>query len=426
MTPRPVPNRDAPPVPWLAVGAAAVAFFLVEHDLGASRRDEYYGVEQEALESAAAGQWGNRLGFTLLAAVGGAFLVRGNRPWHPRGMLPVLLAFLAGWCVVSAAWATDPARTARRLASLTFCLTGALGFARRLEGRELCWFVLALTAGFAALGVLAEGAQGTFRPFGGGRFAGTLHPNGQGTNCACLCLAAGTLMAAGERRRGLLVSLFVAGAVLLLATKSRTALAGMLLGLIGARVLRPSVSVVAAGFAGAWLLCCAALVAALAGVDPADWVSGRLTMGRMEEAGTLSGRTDLWAVLDGYARQRFWQGYGYGGFWTPARIDAVSGELYWGISSAHSAYYEAALGTGLVGLAALVAVLATGLRRAGQDYRATADPGAGLLFGILAYGTVQAFSESDLALPTHLTFLAACGLCRTALFFPEDAGRESR
>ena len=48
--------------------------------------------------------------------------------------------------------------------------------------------------------------------------------NGQGANCGFLCLAAGALLASGERHRRLLVGLFAIGLLLLLATKSRTTL----------------------------------------------------------------------------------------------------------------------------------------------------------------------------------------------------------
>jgi len=406
-------------VPWAAVALAGFAFFLVDHDLRSSLRDEYYGVEQDALEAAAgSGQWGNRIGFTVLAMAGGAFAARSTRLWQTRGVLPLVLLFFVGWSVVSVLWATDPGRTVRRLASLTFCFAGALGFARRLDGRELCWFVVALTAAFAGLGVLVECWLGTFRPFLGGRFAGTLHPNGQGANCAFLCLAAGALLASGERHRRWLVGLFVGGFILLLATKSRTSLAALLVGLVGARMLRPTPTVVATGFVGVWLLSLGALVASLLRVDLAGQAAGGLNMGRIEDTSTLSGRTELWEALDEYARQRPWIGYGYGGFWTPARIDAVSGDQYWAISSAHSAYYEALLGTGLVGLAALVLVLVVGLWRAGAEYRATADPGTGLLFAILIAEVIGGFSESDLVLPSFPAFLTACALCRIAFFVP--------
>ncbi len=339
-------------------------------------------------------------------------------------MLPVLLVVLVAWSVMSLLWATDAGRSIRRLASLTFCFAGALGFSRRLDGRELCWFVLALTAGFAGLGVLVEIALGTFRPFGDGRFAGTLHPNGQGANCAFLCLAAGTLLATEERHRRLLVGLFATGFLLLLATKSRTSLGAMLVALVGARLLRPTPAALAIGFAAVWLACVGAFGATLLGVDLAERADRSLNMGRAEETGTLSGRTELWEVLDDYARQRPWLGYGYGGFWTPTRIDAVSGDQYWGISSAHSAYYETALGTGLVGLGILVAVILAGLWRTGRNYRATADPGAALLFALLTAVVIQGFAESDLALPSFPAFLLACALCRVA-FFDSEAGRLS-
>jgi O-antigen ligase len=400
------------------VAAAVFAFFVADHDLGASLRDEFYGVEADALGEAAGGQWGNRIGFTALALTGAAFLRRADRPWRVRGVLPALLVLVAAWSLASIAWAPDTMRTARRLASLTFCYAGAVGFARRLGGSELCWFVIAVALMFAGFGILVELALGTFRPFVGGRFAGTLHPNGQGANCAFLCLAATTLLTTGDRHRRLLVGLIAFGLVMLLATKSRTALGALLLGAAGVRLLRPTPATIAAGFAAVWLACLGVVVATLLGADLAERASAGLNMGRIEETGTLSGRTDLWDLLDEYARQRPWLGYGYGGFWTPARIEAVSEDQYWGVSSAHSAYVETVLGTGRVGLVLLILVLVAGLLRAGGDFWTTADPGTGLLFGLLLVEVVQGFAESDMAVPSFSAFLLGCALCRVAFFGP--------
>jgi O-antigen ligase len=426
------PLAPAPPgadtrLLWLMVAVVGCAFFLIGHDLQASQRDEYYGMDREVLEAASSGNWENRIGFSLLALMGaGLLILGGSRPWHFEGLLPLLLVFFVAWCVASISWAIDPGRTVRRLGSLLFCFLGALGIARQLSGRDLCLFTLGLTAVYAILSLGMECLLGAFRPYAGDhRFAGTLHPNGQGLNCAFLCLAAALLLPGETRRRALLLGLFIAGAILLLLTRSRTSLAALLAALVVLRCLRPSPRSIALGLFLTWSVTASLLFASLIGVDIAEQFTGTLFMGRQEDPGTLSGRTELWEELASYSRRYPWIGCGYGGFWTAQHIDEVSSTLYWGISSAHSSYVEAILTIGLIGTGALLLVVVAGLWRGGRDYFATADPGSGLLVGFLVYGLIQGFLESDLGLPTFLTFLTACGLSRLA-FFRNQFGLDSR
>ena len=89
--------------------------------------------------------------------------------------------------------------------------------------------------------------------------------------------------------------------------------------------------------------------------------AGVVSMARPDsELITLTGRVPLWR--DGllpYIAQRPLQGYGYGAFWTPQNIWAVSGAVQWPVMEANSAYVEMALNLGVVGLALFVAMAVT-------------------------------------------------------------------
>jgi O-antigen ligase len=409
----------------LAALAAAVvlgvAFFLTEHNVLTSKL-EAYGTTAEELEAqAAGGKWTNQVGFSLVGLLGlGLLASRGGRPVSLTGALPWLVLAAVAWCLASALWSVDPPRTAKRGAILLLCLLGALGVARRLSPRDLCLLAVVTTAAYAAVGLAAELALGTFLTAPDEyRFAGSLHPNGQGTNAALLCLAAFCLLSgtdAGKGGKGLLVALLVFGAGLLLLSKSRTALAALTLSVLALRGLRPSGRFVAAGLSLLWLAGALALTGLLAGLDVGEEALALLSLGRAEHVGTLTGRTELWPELLPYIQKRPLLGYGYGAFWDEAHIEDVSSTVYWGLSSAHSVYVDAVLGLGLVGGAALALAALAGLARSAIRYRAAGGAGQAFAFALLLYGLIDGVAESDFIAPSFATFLAGCGLCRLAFF----------
>ena len=397
--------------------ALALAFYCTEHNLFISKM-EMFGTNKEDLEkNATGGKLANQFGFSLVATVGVVLLARGGRRWRFNGLLPLLLPCFLAWCLTTALWSADPARTVKRVGILAFCFLGALGVGRRLRPRDLCVLALSVTATYAAIGLGAEVALRTLKLSGEYRFAGTLHPNGQGANCALLCLSAVCLLTSGSRHRGLLIALLVFGAGLLVLTKSRTACAALLVGLLALRCLRPSPRVVAATLVAAWFLGILALLAVLAEVDFKE-AGGVLLLGRAEHVGTLTGRTELWPELLPYAKKRLLLGHGYGAFWSADRVEEVSSIVFWGLSSAHSAYLDAVLGFGLVGTGILALVVLAGLVRAGKLYRATGDAGYALMFALLIYGLLDGIAESDFLAPSFVPFITGCGLAHLAYFRP--------
>jgi O-antigen ligase len=74
---------------------------------------------------------------------------------------------------------------------------------------------------------------------------------------------------------------------------------------------------------------------------------------------TLTGRTELWSALVGWAQQRPWLGYGYGGFWDPQAMMSGAVATERGLGAAvhgHNGLLDLWLDLGLLGVAIYLAV----------------------------------------------------------------------
>ena len=82
--------------------------------------------------------------------------------------------------------------------------------------------------------------------------------------------------------------------------------------------------------------------------------------------GTLTGRTTLWAYLMTFVQDRFWNGYGFGAFWSKgsATLEVVQRSVYWAPNHAHNGMLEVLLDLGLIGLILLGMVWAITFIRA--------------------------------------------------------------
>jgi O-antigen ligase len=414
---------------WVAVIVCAGAFFITGSDLRASifHMDSSVDLEpdQTPEELAEKGDTSRRVAFASLALLGVVFLVlpTGRQP-RLNGLFPAVMIALLLWCVATFAWSISPSLTARRLSVAAFCLLAALGLARQLSARQLCLLTLAVTAGTLGVGVLAELALGTLRPWTSGyQFCGTMHPNQQGTSCALMGLAA--LCLAGSAKspeREWYWTLFGVAVAFLLLTVSRTS-NGAFFTVLVVMVLPRVPSVLLAG--GAFAVACVVTVAMV--TQPLmDWreVNELLLMGRSEHAGSLSGRVPLWGMLltDYFPRHPL-EGYGFGAFWNPTHLNEFASTLYWDIPDAHSMYLDTLINVGLVGATLFALGLLLGIHRAFVSYRATGDPGHRFLFALLIYALVEGFSESGFIIPTIYAFVAGCGLLHLGVF--PDPGSET-
>lgn len=313
----------------------------------------------------------------IMGAWAAAWLVVHRSRLHLDGLLaafPLLFLFIV---VASIGWADDPGLSARRAAALLTFAVFCVGIAQHVglhNAASLAFWGSALAVGVSAG---AELALGTLAPFDPAyRFAGMMHPNVQGLYCACMTLAGISL----ARRAGPHAGAYAFGAGIgfacLLWTKSRVSLASALASVAFYCILTSA-------RARYWLLI-ATTVSAIAAV-PLIFVDARaaaplwslLSLGRQEDVSTivtLTGRTDLWHALLQYVHERPLLGFGYGGFWTPERLTAITQREGWVFGSAHSQYFEIALSVGLLGLAVYCGAGLAALRRLITGYwRSRAD-----------------------------------------------------
>ena len=168
---------------WLAIIVVGVVFFMVGHNFLVSQYERYAPWSDADGELTAAGQnWVKGLALSVIGLLGACLAIRRDgRPLRAEGWLPVLMIFYLAWSAASVLWSIDAGMSCRRLAVLTFLHCGDVRVRptvsaprRGGDGRRDRRILL-------AVGVCAELALGTFRPWSPEyRFAGTVHPNTQG------------------------------------------------------------------------------------------------------------------------------------------------------------------------------------------------------------------------------------------------------
>jgi exopolysaccharide production protein ExoQ len=408
-------------VPWLRLVLFAALFFLATQDVFHSLDKNFDRPAGELVSQTAEGNPRRQLAFLGLGTLGIAgLLARGRRRIAFDGFWASLLLFFAAWTALSLLWSIDTMMSVKRIVQLGILGLCAFTMATRYSQAVLPVFVFITSFGTLLVGLGAELALGTFSP--GDRFAGTQHPNAQALNCALLVLSATALAVGSSRGRVLLLRLttaFAFGALLL--TRSRTALTSVVLAL----VLRWIASLsrwkaVAATASLAWL---GALVLFVGGDQIAAFASEGVELGRGDtDLSTFQGRTGVWQACLEYASQRPVLGHGFGAFWTPDHIQAISSSLGWGVPDAHSAYMEWLLNLGLVGALTYVLLLLGGARAAFLRARASDDPGSRFVFSLilflLPHGVLEA-GPSQVSLPMFILIWAFLSLLSDPL--PEVA-----
>lgn len=393
-------------------------FFLMEHDLSISLDADYTQTAEEMETTSGGGNLIRRVGFFALASLGAYLLAVGRGRLQVRWPLLVTILAYFGWCFASVTWAGDPGICLRRLIVLACALMGALGLSRACSVREMTVATVLITATIALVGILAETAQGTFRPWSGDyRFSGTVHPNTQGMLLTTLALGSFCLTKAWPERHTLWWLLVSAALVLLVLTKSRTSLAAALVAMGAVATLQTSLRLkVTVGLVCLWLMAAGVLLLCLAGVDPVSEFVQAALLGRSEEAESLSGRHLIWPEVWYYVQQRFWLGYGYESFWTADRIEIFFEQLGWGVREAHNGYLETLLTLGAIGLSLAVVLVLTGIVTSAAEFLRRRDATYGLPVGVLVFGLLNAGLESAMSWLFMGTFLTGCCLLRIAVF----------
>jgi O-antigen ligase len=113
-------------------------------------------------------------------------------------------------------------------------------------------------------------------------------------------------------------------------------------------------------------------------------------------------------------------GYGYGGFWTPARVNMISEEENWAVPNGHSAYIDYLLALGAVGLLAYAFLLFAGIIRAFRLHRLSQNSAFAFCGVLLVFYAVDGLLESNVFWGMIPVFPCLVVLARLALV-PEHA-----
>jgi exopolysaccharide production protein ExoQ len=426
-------RRLAASARWAVLVFAALAFAALQYTpdvtdpyLRTLMAEENPEASTQIIERMAEGsEGGTRQRQVLLVCLGlaGALgvLRRGGARLCPvRPLAAVLLVYVAV-LVSSVLWSVQPPLSIRRVIAYIFALAAIAGVVRQFEPEEVVDLAFLSTATALVAGVAVELRARTFAPLDPSyRFFGLFHPNIMGQNCALLIFAA-VAIGRGRKLAWLRFPATAAGALGLVLTRSRAAAAGAVIALAvrwlaTARPSRLAIALVVLAWGG----CLGVLVAG-------DRLSARLEntvlMGRAAaDAGTLSGRTELWSELLRHVADRPILGHGMGAFWDAERIEQVSTSQGWAVSHAHSTYLDQWLDLGLVGLVTFVLMAAGAAAMALRRFRRAPGGGIGFVSCVLVFALLVGTMESVVTPQGLLAFLLFWAIAFVALRAADEDG----
>jgi len=284
------------------------------------------------------------------------------------------LAALCLWAIFSVAWSVEPGESLRRsLALIGVTVTGLyLGLLYEPKDQlKAIAYVMGLGAIGSVLVSIAAPAIG-FMPTGEMQGVYFLKNSlGHAMSLGAFCFA---LLALSERRRRAVhIFMFFLCGVLLVLSKSATALVVTML------------MIAILPFRRLLYLRTRQLLAAVAVVVPilaaaTFWVveSSENILSALGRESSLSGRIPLWRLVLREIADRPIRGFGFSAFWNSWNGERVSDAAAWdnAVPHAHNGFLEVWLGLGLIGLALILISLsrnfASGLRVA-RSRRDTAD-----------------------------------------------------
>jgi exopolysaccharide production protein ExoQ len=410
--------------PWLTTVMIFLAFLLATHDPLASQKwQQTAKIDLATLGTDEAnGRMVRQLGFVLLGVVGLALAARrSKRPIRPNVAILFPLGMLALWAVMSIAWAADPPIALKRQIVLVCMLLAVFGLVRQFEIKVLAEMALAITVGVLLVGIVAEVAYAPRSDPGEEyRFAGTLHPNHTGLSAAMMLMCSLYLARRRVDRRFLL---FVPVAlVVIIMSKSRTALAGAIVGsaafALAVRPLRQKLTFV---IAVALVL---GVAAVLVSTDAMPHLSELILLNRKNsDPTTLTGRTTIWHYVWEYISTDWGTmlaGFGYGGFWDKATAQLVSQRANFKLGEAHDDYLELMTQLGLVGLFLYLWGLLAVMWKSISQVRRFGSVDAAFAIGLIAFTLVHSIAESAMTLPVFTTLMFWSVLGSAALTWGND------
>ncbi len=341
------------------------------------------------------------------------------------GAITFVLGLYLSYLGMSFLWSVNQQVTLHKFLVLCCFGVAAAGLARQFSIGELTFLFVTVCVSYIGIGLLTEIVLGNFTPHKSEyRFVGTCHPNTLAVYGTLCCLAASVYFGRRHAIDPWLIALFVVGFITLLATKSRTTLAGFMFALMTVRFLtfRPDYRMFASALVMLTMLA-GGLFLALSRSNVRSGLAGSLAMGRTEDVSSLTGRLPLWEELLRSIYDRPLVGHGYLAFWEKEKIDYLSALLRWEIPHGHNMYLDVLLDGGFVGLTLFLLVFFVSLSVTFRRVIVNHDRQVSIVFGLLIFALVHGFAESLFKLPTFLSFMLVTLLLRTA--FTDAAARRA-
>jgi len=400
----------------LMIGAA---FFLVDHSFNASTYfRKVHALETEANRTADRIEAVNLVSTPMRLLLGGLGVwclfnaPRNNLRWG--GMILFSFLLYMSFLAISLTWSVNPRVTIQKLIVFSMMSIAAFGLARRLSLQDLAK-VFSIVCLFYIFGGLAiEIFLGNFRPhLADYRFVGTAHPNSLAAYGTVCCLAAPVFTKRGASVSYLTIAMVVIGIMVLLATKSRTTLAGLIFAVLATRFItfKPNNRIFGVSFM-LLIFVAVGMFLSVARNSTLNTMGDAMAMGRTEDVGSLTGRLPLWEELMVAIEKRPVFGHGYLAFWEKDRIEHLYDLLGWEIPHGHNMYLDLLIDGGVVGLSLFLFYLLVSLSVSFSRYLKHRDIGVAFVFGMLLFALVHGTGESLFKLPTFLLFIIVTSTLR--------------
>ena len=301
-----------------------------------------------------------------------------------------LLALL-GWALLSTLWSTRPTETLHLAISLTLTTLSGIYLAVAFRPKQQVTLIGIVAGMIIAISVLKIGLGSS--AFQHHAFRGAFTTKNEMGRLIVLAILA-LQIAPGDLRKRSLRWLALAGlAVLLLLTKSATALA---IGCI-VIVLIPLLRI--ARIRGPMLLPALLLILSiLVGAATFAIKNTEAVFAVLDRDTTMTGRTELWKSVTLSIEKRPWLGYGLGGFWnglTGPSLEVLR-VVRWKVPHAHNGFLELALNLGLIGLAIFLVSFVATLLRGLKQFRYSTNPYLAWPLAFMSYMFLYNMTETTI------------------------------
>ena len=409
---------------WFVGALLAVAFIGMLHDRGYATASGLESaeagrdLETSVKESGIGGAASPRI-VGLVCLLGAGALCIATLPAAPRlhwNSLTWLILLGLAWTGASCTWSDHPGTTLREFARLLMYISTAAALAARFDLRSICCIFCIMLSGSVLAAVGYEVISGGFRPWQADyRLTGTLHSNALGILAGVVAIIAFAFGLRGRERKTFWYALVAAALVVIVLTKTRTALATVGIAFIViyfvGRPLRES----------ALYVCATASLAALVAFSisvlnlPVErHIASVITLGRSDGSNddhTLTGRVPLWQFIWEETADVRLQGVGYGAFWLRDRTQEANVALRWFPRQSHNAYIDIMSGIGFVGLAIALSVGVVSLVRAMLTLNASSGPEIYALIALLCVAFINGIAETAFVTPRDIGLVMATLVC---------------